>query len=117
VTARRLVATCCASLTLAACGLKGPLELPEKSGGVTIRTATGETTTTGGPKTPTPTPSGPSGQPSTTTTTPVAPPAGSTATTPGTTAAPASKSSANKVKRNDVDHPPPPPLPGGNPGD
>jgi predicted small lipoprotein YifL len=127
VKALHLASMGCAIALMSACGLKGPLELPEKSSGVVIRTATGETTTTGGPKAPpstqpgtpgthstTPTPgTTPAGQPSTSSTpTETAP----TPTTSGA-ATPATEPSPDKPKRHDIEHPLPPPLPGGNPGD
>ena len=86
----RLVAAGALALAAAACGLKGPLEMPEKSKNVVIR----------GPQTP-------AGAATT--------PAPATETTPPAQA-PAAPTAPAKPATPPDDRMPPPPLPGGNPG-
>jgi predicted small lipoprotein YifL len=86
--AMRPLATSALLLVLAACGLKGSLELPERSTNIVIR----------GPQ---PAPAEGAQSPPSTATTPAAP------TQPKPTAAPAPAKD---------DRQPPPPLPDGNPG-
>lgn len=92
----RLVAAGTLVLAATACGLKAPLEMPEKSTNVVIRgpQAPAGTTTTPAPTTP--------GE----TTQQAAPPA----------QAPAAPAPATKPAAPPDDRMPPPPLPGGNPG-
>ncbi len=86
----RLVAVGALALAVAACGLKGPLVMPEKSKNVVIR----------GPQ-----------APAGATTTPV-PATGTTAPAP----APAAPTAPAKPATPPDDRMPPPPLPGGNSG-
>ncbi|MGI9245332.1 MAG: LPS translocon maturation chaperone LptM [Steroidobacteraceae bacterium] len=79
---------------LAGCGLKGPLTMPAKSTNVVIRGPGGEAVTAG--EAAGPTPATETGPPA------AAPGAGRTGTVPQPV--------------DDLDHPPPPPLPGSNPG-
>ena len=79
--------------TTAACGLKGPLELPERSTNIVIR-GPGQASTAGG-------------EPTT----------GTATTTPGaTTPSPATPKPAPKPAESREERLPPPPLPDGNPG-
>jgi predicted small lipoprotein YifL len=89
--ATRSVATAVLALILAACGLKGSLELPERATNVVIR--------------------GPQQAPPEGTETP--PPTGATPATPATPTQP--KPPATPAPAKD-DRQPPPPLPDGNPG-